>query len=310
MSRFAFIVLLIISFHSEAQVTTYYNSNWKPADPTLASFYCVLTRTDTLWKSNCFYVNGNKLQSEGWYLDTNFKRRVGKFTWYDSSGQIIQTGNYLNEKPDGIWLSWYNTGVFKDSSIYKKGALVYSRSYTDSSKLFSTVDTDNNGKTIRRIFLNDGRLEQEGSLVNGLKEGIWKVYVPDLDLIQEVEFLRDSVISVTCHYSTAKKSKDCIYERDAEFRGGTRAWTEYLTKKLTKYASKHYDGMRSGKVVVRFIVDVDGTVINPKVVFSTDRLLNEIAISFIQESPKWKPAVRFNRNVKAYWEQPILFVKP
>jgi antitoxin component YwqK of YwqJK toxin-antitoxin module len=309
-TRFSALFLFISLFSNGQTITNYYNLAWKKTKPGIASYYCELVKTDSVWKSTCYYVSNKKLFNESYYLDTNYKKPFGKYVEYDSSGQVIASGNYANEKQHGLWLRWRPNGMIKDSAIYSYGIATWFRGFTENGNVNVMIDTDASGKTISKTFWSNGKLQQEGETVKGLKEGLWKVHVPDEGLVQEVRFVKDSVVSVNCIYNSDKKRKECIYERDAEFKGGVSAWKEYLTKKLTKYASKHYDEMRNGSVLVQFIIDKDGSVIDPKVIQTTDPALNAIALEFILDSPKWKPAVQYNRNVKAYRQQPITFVKP
>jgi antitoxin component YwqK of YwqJK toxin-antitoxin module len=301
---------MVLSVGCTAQtITNYYNSNWKKTSRNISTYYCELVKMDTVWKSVCYYTGNNKRFNESFYFDSDYKRPVGIYVEYDSSGEKTRWGNYLNDKQHGLWVSWHPGGKIKDSIFYSNGIPVYSRGFTENGQPNETTDTDASGKTVSRTYWPDGRLQQEGEKVNGLREGLWKVYVPDLSLVQEVRFKKDSVISVHCIVSNGKTPKNCIYEREAEFRGGATEWRNYLTKKLTKYSSKHYDEIRNGSVLVQFIVDAEGRVIEPKVVYSTDHALDPIAIQFILDSPKWTPAVQFNRNVKAYRQQPLTFVK-
>jgi protein TonB len=129
---------------------------------------------------------------------------------------------------------------------------------------------------------------------------------------QEVNYQADSALSYTCFDEKGNvQTANCIYEKEAAYKGGDKAWFSYLTKNLSaaKYPEEYYQGKAYGTVYIQFIVDVDGKIIEPKALNSVHHYLDEIALNIIRQSPRWEPAVQYNRNVKAYRKQPITFAK-
>ena len=52
---------------------------------------------------------------------------------------------------------------------------------------------------------------------------------------------------------------------------------------------------------------MDGSIEDDKIEKKGRMELDEIAWDIIQDSPKWIPAVQYNRKVNAYRRQPITF---
>jgi protein TonB len=106
-------------------------------------------------------------------------------------------------------------------------------------------------------------------------------------------------------------------EIDAEFPGGTKGWTRYVTREIERNIDELQDDGRSGTVVVLFIVDKEGGVSEVRALpcseagvgncLPPNSKLAEIAVNAIRKGPKWKPAVQNGRNVKAYRRQPVTF---
>ncbi len=98
-------------------------------------------------------------------------------------------------------------------------------------------------------------------------------------------------------------------ENEAEFPGGTAAWTRYVQKNLDGFNPAE-NGAPPGKyqVIVRFIVSKDGSIsdVQAETKFGYD--MEERAISCIKKGPKWKPALQNGRNVNAYRRQPVTYV--
>lgn len=103
----------------------------------------------------------------------------------------------------------------------------------------------------------------------------------------------------------------------AEFPGGNKAWTDYISRAVSKSMDELVDDGKSGTIVAQFVVDTEGNVSDVKVLscneatvancIGTQSKLAEIAIAAIKRGPKWKPAEQNGRKVKAYRRQPITF---
>jgi len=103
----------------------------------------------------------------------------------------------------------------------------------------------------------------------------------------------------------------------AEFPGGNKAWSDYISRAVSKSMDELVDDGKNGTVVAQFVVDTEGNVSDVKVLgcneatvancIGTQSKLAEIAIAAIKRGPKWKPAEQNGRKVKAYRRQPITF---
>ncbi|TAH00352.1 MAG: energy transducer TonB [Sphingobacteriales bacterium] len=106
-------------------------------------------------------------------------------------------------------------------------------------------------------------------------------------------------------------------EQEAEFPGGNKAWSNFISKEVSRNIEELQDDGKSGTVVAQFVVDTEGNVSDVKVLgcneatvancIGTQSKLAEIAIAAIKRGPKWKPAEQNGRKVKAYRRQPITF---
>lgn len=100
-----------------------------------------------------------------------------------------------------------------------------------------------------------------------------------------------------------------IFQKEAEFPEGVKGWTNYLIKGLTTKQPKAYQqGKISGTVVVSFLVDKEGNVAEAQVITSSGyEELDEHALNVIRKSPKWIPAVQYNRKVIYRQKQSLTF---
>ena len=95
-------------------------------------------------------------------------------------------------------------------------------------------------------------------------------------------------------------------EVEAEYPRGQKAWAEYLTKNL-KYPENAIKKNIQGTVITQFIVEIDGSISNIKIIKRPDPSLSEVSYKAIQNSGKWIPAMQNGKKVRAYKRQPIVF---
>lgn len=98
-------------------------------------------------------------------------------------------------------------------------------------------------------------------------------------------------------------------EIDAAFPGGLAAWKKYLEKNLDPETAMT-NGAAAGiyKVMIRFVVDVNGIISDVVSETNTGYGLDAEAVKIIRKGPKWEPAMQNGKKVKAYRRQSISFV--
>ncbi|MEO6638487.1 MAG: TonB family protein [Ginsengibacter sp.] len=105
-----------------------------------------------------------------------------------------------------------------------------------------------------------------------------------------------------------KRIKNFVYQKEAEFRGGQKAWQTYITKSDIKDLAVKGDSAYTASVQIQFIVDVDGNVSTVKILTSSGyKKIDQDALRVIRESPLWNTAIQFNKPVRAYRVQPFVY---
>lgn len=80
-------------------------------------------------------------------------------------------------------------------------------------------------------------------------------------------------------------------EEAAAYQGGMQEMKKYLIGSLTgKYTKEAIDAGVSGKVVLEFVIEKDGSISEVKVLKGLGHGLDEVAIEAIQNMPAWQPA--------------------
>ena len=62
-----------------------------------------------------------------------------------------------------------------------------------------------------------------------------------------------------------------------------------------------------GKVIVQFVVNKDGSIVDPVVVRSVDPYLDKEALRVIKTMPKWKPGKQRGKAVRVKYTVPVTF---
>ncbi|MDE6271540.1 MAG: energy transducer TonB [Muribaculaceae bacterium] len=95
-------------------------------------------------------------------------------------------------------------------------------------------------------------------------------------------------------------------EQPAEFPGGQAAMMKWLSNNIRYPEAAQQNGI-SGRVVVKFIVERDGSVSSPSIVKGVDRELDQEALRVVKRMPKWQPGKNNGQPVRSYFNLPVTF---
>lgn len=150
-----------------------------------------------------------------------------------------------------------------------------------------------------------GMLKYKPAIYKGLtvkcKWGFW--YDGNKSLLPEEPEEQTSNVEVE------KKVEDKVFdavEQYPSFPGGEGAMFSYISNNL-QYPEKAQKNGIQGRVVVKFIVEKDGSISNVEVNRSVDPDLDNEAIRVIKNMPKWNPAKQNGTEVRAYYDVPVAF---
>lgn len=97
-----------------------------------------------------------------------------------------------------------------------------------------------------------------------------------------------------------------VVEDMPEFPGGMEALLAYLGKNI-KYPSIAQENNIQGRVIVEFVVNKDGTIVEPRVIKSLDASCDKEALRVIKAMPKWKPGKQRGKPVRVKYTVPVMF---
>lgn len=97
-----------------------------------------------------------------------------------------------------------------------------------------------------------------------------------------------------------------VVEEMPEPPGGIAALMQFLGKNI-KYPTIAQENGIQGRVTVQFVVNRDGTIVDPEVIRGVDPSLDKEAVRVIMSMPKWKPGKQGGKTVRVKYTVPVTF---
>ena len=95
-------------------------------------------------------------------------------------------------------------------------------------------------------------------------------------------------------------------EESPEFAGGTEALYQYLAENIQYPEQAKTDGVQ-GRVMVRFVVEKDGSITGAEVLRGIGGGCDEEALRVVNEMPNWTPGKQNGEAVRTQFNLPVVF---
>jgi len=253
------LLLTVIGYSQNDTTTIYVDFKGKEISKSEAKYISKRFNKEGEWVVNNYYLSG-ELQMIGTYKSKKYKERQGLFKYYYKNGKLKSEGTYENDKRNGNWTSWEQTG-----GIHKKG------------------------KYVKGEF-------------NGIINWYYEGYLCSVEKYQSGE-----MIKYTFYDKEGNKLPENIeYEQKPEYPGGIDNLLHYI-KESVKYPIEAKSHNIEGKVLVEFVINRQGKIINVKAKNEVNKLLENEAIRVIQNMQNWKPGKQRNIPVNVKYTIPVSF---
>lgn len=113
----------------------------------------------------------------------------------------------------------------------------------------------------------------------------------------------------TSDMKVEKKVEDKVFdivEEMPSFPGGQGAMNSYIGNNL-QYPERAQKNGIQGRVIIKFVVEKDGSISNVEVNRSVDPDLDNEAMRVIKSMPKWNPGKQNGTEVRVYYNLPMTF---
>jgi protein TonB len=95
-------------------------------------------------------------------------------------------------------------------------------------------------------------------------------------------------------------------EQQAEFPGGQAALMKWLSNNI-RYPESAQQNDIQGRVIVKFVVEKDGSIGQATIAKGVDKDLDREAIRVVKKMPKWQPGKNNGVAVRSYFTLPVTF---
>lgn len=264
---------------------------------------------DGKYRELLFHNEGEHLVRMAWYLDKDCKEKDGIYEVFHKNGITEDSGRFEKNVKQGTFKGWHENGNQSHIFHYRNG-LPVDTGYTfrDDGTMASVSITDQQGNGKGQDYHTNGKVKMLGPLNKGERDGTWLLKREDGTKMMQLTYIMDSVAQTLCFNEdgiTPAKG-DCVFEKPAEFPGGVKGWTAFLSKNL-KYPNYAVDKNIEGVVRVQFIVNKDGTIDEFKILKSPHETLSKEVLRLMNKSPNWVPAIQYNQKVNYRHIQAITF---
>ena len=225
--------------------------------------------------------------------------------------EIQVEGQYTNGKKEGVWKSYGKLGVERETTYV-----------TDN--ITQVKRLGDNGKVLKVLDFSDGKLVSAHAYDNDGKE---RDYTPDRsDSTSAVV----RTVKVLGSYNDGKFVPLPAYDKDGKGHdytpisgdsplpeGKIFTYVEQMPnpgfdlaqflKRNLRYPTIARQDNTQGRVLVKFVIDEQGMVVDPHIVMSVSPELDAEALRVVSLFPKWKPGEQNGKPVKVYFNLPIVF---
>lgn len=131
--------------------------------------------------------------------------------------------------------------------------------------------------------------------------------VPDVTLVIPDATTDDPIVATSTKVDEPDEAP-IIFRSEVPptFPGGQKAMMEYLMKNI-KYPAVCLESGISGRVIVSFVVNTDGSIQDVVVLRGVHEKLDAEAIRVVSSMPAWTPGKNQGQNVRVRYQLPVFF---
>ena len=127
------------------------------------------------------------------------------------------------------------------------------------------------------------------------------------DDVDKFEAVKEQVIVKEPEPEKPKEEEIFVaVEQPAEFPGGQAALMKWLSQNI-RYPEAAQQNDIQGRVVVKFVVEKDGSVGHAEIARGVDKDLDREALRVVNKMPKWQPGKNNGVAVRSYFNLPVTF---
>lgn len=250
------------------------------------------------------YYKTGVLQMEGTSTKKDGISKEGQFIYYYENGNKQKAITYLSNKLLGKTTKWYENGNIQEEGefidIYKEIGRNYKlNQFWDMNGNHLIVD--GNGF---HAFKNTMDFQESGNYKNGFKDGVFEGKNPKDNSSFSEKYENGKFISGKRIFDDGTIKEYFDLERRPYPKSGLKDFYSFIGKNF-KQSKESALNKISGKILVKFVVDKDGKIVEPEIIRGLDYLLDEEAIRVLLKYGDWIPGEQRGMKVRCTFSLPI-----
>ena len=215
-------------------------------------------------------------------------------------------------------IMWFNPAVW-----FLRKELIATHEFLADQASSAEIGVDRYGNTLLELSMNSGP-EILGATVNTFSNpSLTKTRFDMMNTKRSTSnrlwnyaILFPTLLAIMIMFNTEaqqaldqEKGNDWVHEKVEvmpEFPGGKKELFNYMIAKI-KYPNDAEKAGVEGKVMVKFVVDVDGSIVNVQAKNSVYPSIDKQAIEVVSSMPKWTPGMQDGKAVKVEMVLPIAY---
>lgn len=297
------LLLLIpgITAHAQKGYKAYYQDQLNKGEKIIyADYQSISIRTaEGDYVKKIFYPEKKILTHALTCKDSDFYVKHGPCReWYDN-GQLWKEGAYKNDKADGVWTFYsYDNGTKAEYGAFENG-----------EKTGKWTALDSLGRITREQFFKAGKLHGECSIYSTDGQLAITQQFEDGKKISEQRLLDnpDVYSSINEALDNQPYLKECEHENAEQRQACTgRKYLETIYKNIKYPAQAREEGIM-GDVLIRFMIEKDGSVSNFTVLRGVCEVIEKECLRVMKFIPEWMPGMKSGKPVRVWYNAPVKF---
>ena len=302
---FFLLISKIVSAQESADKTVYLDSLRKETTEGNHKYYKIIKdyKSGKSEYTVLTYLKTGVILSEATSSDKEGKIYNGDATFYYENGNKRSVLHYVDNYPQGKATYWYENGQMKEEGENPDTMPEYARKYKTvqfwNEKNEHTV-VDGNGFSIKE----DKDYYEKLSFKNGYKDGILTSVNHKNNTSYSEVYENGNFVSGERIDSKGEKKAYLTMEKKPEPKKGMQDFFKFIGGHF-KYTKESMANKIQGKIIMSFVVNSEGKIVEPKIIKGLGYGLDEEAIRVVTSYDNWSPGEQRGIPIRCLYTLPL-----
>jgi len=295
----------------------YFDGQWHETKKENAFYLREYTREGDIYSITDYFARANRIFRTGYSTSLkseDYACATGHYVYYNLSGQKLREGDYDKGLRTGIW-KFYDLA---SGSITKEQPYVIDKPEGDA------IIYDMAHKAVKDVQYRDGKMIKATEF--GDKDTTTIVYRYNGDDRETDTYFSDGKLKGRVHDTKGSIASSEFFDKDGGMAAGNAtippapyvysyveqmpvacySVNDYIAESL-KYPEAARAHNIEGRVIIKFVINDDGSVTDAVVVRGIEKSCDEMALQVISSMPSWLPGMQNGSPVHTYFTMPVVF---